>query len=96
MNKLLTVLATSLIGVAMHGTATAAPKQVTLTVPTMDCATCPITIKAALLKVPGVKSAVVSYARRNAKVSFDDSKTDVAALTQATDAAGYPSFVADR
>ena len=77
------------------GPALAAPKLVTLTVPTMECATCPITIKAALLKVPGVSRAVVSYPRRSAQVTFDDAKTDVAALTRATEQAGYPSFVAD-
>ena len=73
----------------------AATRQVTLTVPTMDCATCPVTIKVALLKVPGVTRAVVSYARRNAVVTFDDAKTNVAELTKATDSAGYPSFLAD-
>ena len=77
------------------GPALAAPKLVTLTVPTMECATCPITIKAALLKVPGVSRAVVIYPRRSAQVTFDDAKTDVAALTRATEQAGYPSFVAD-
>jgi mercuric ion binding protein len=75
--------------------ASAAPRQVTLSVPTMDCATCPITIKAALLKVPGVTRAQVSYAHRRALVSFDDAKADVAALTRATRDAGYPSFAAD-
>ena len=75
--------------------AVAAPRQVTLSVPTMDCATCPITIKTALLKVSGVTKAQVSYARRTAIVQFDDAKTDVAALTRATDNAGYPSFAAD-
>jgi len=69
-------------------------RQVTLTVPTMDCDTCPVTIRIALMKVPGVSRAVVSYARRNAKVTFDDTKTDVTALTKATEAAGYPSFEA--
>jgi mercuric ion binding protein len=73
----------------------AAQRQVTLTVPTMDCATCPVTIKVALMKVPGVSRAVVSYQHRTAKVSFDDARTDVAALTRATDSAGYPSFLAD-
>lgn len=72
-----------------------AQRQVTLTVPSMDCATCPVTIKVALLKVPGVSRAVVSYAHRDAKVTFDDAKTTVADLTRATDAAGYPSFQAD-
>ena len=77
------------------GPAFAAPRQVTLTVPTMDCATCPVTIKVALMKVPGVSKAVVSYKHRTAQVSFDDAKTDVAALTRATDGVGYPSFEAD-
>jgi mercuric ion binding protein len=73
----------------------AATRQVTLTVPTMDCATCPVTIRVALMKVPGVTRANVSYARRDARVTFDDAKTDVAALTKATEAAGYPSFATE-
>lgn len=77
------------------GAAQAAPRQVTLTVPAMDCATCPVTIRAALLKVPGVSAAKVSYERRTARVTYDDAKTDVGALTRATDAVGYPSFQAD-
>lgn len=93
MNNLITVAGAALLMGA--GSAFAVPQQVTLTVPTMDCATCPVTIKVALLKVPGVSRAVVSYARRNAKVTFDDAKTNVATLTKATDAAGYPSFVAE-
>ena len=75
--------------------AEATPRQVVLTVPSMDCDTCPITIKAALMKVPGVKRAVVSYQKRTAVVTFDDTSTNVAALTRATDGAGYPSFQAD-
>jgi mercuric ion binding protein len=94
MNNLITVTGAALLMGA--GSAFAVPQQVTLTVPTMDCATCPVTIKVALLKVPGVSRAVVSYAHRNAKVTFDDAKTNVATLTKATDAAGYPSFEAGR
>ena len=93
MKKLLLIAGAALLMVG--STAFAATRQVTLTVPTMDCATCPVTIKVALLKVPGVSRAVVSYARRNAIVTFDDARTDVAALTKATDSAGYPSFLAD-
>ena len=90
MNKLLALAATALL--ASTVSAYAAPRQVTLTVPTMDCETCPITIRVALMKVTGVSRAVVSYAHRNAKVTFDDAKTNVGALTKATEAAGYPSF----
>jgi mercuric ion binding protein len=77
------------------GSAAAAPRQVTLIVPTMDCATCPITIRAALLKVPGVSKAQVSYQKRRAVVSYDDARVSVTELTRATDEAGYPSFVSD-
>jgi periplasmic mercuric ion binding protein len=90
MNKLFAFAAAALLGVTAQ--VHAAPKQVTLTVPTMDCDTCPITIRVSLMKVPGVSRAVVSYERRTAKVTFDDAKTSVAALTKATEAAGYPSF----
>ena len=93
MHSRLALIAAALV---FSGTsAIAAPRQVTLSVPTMDCATCPVTIKVALLKVPGVSKAQVSYARRRAVVSFDDAKTDVATLTRATSDAGYPSFEAD-
>jgi len=88
------LLALGLLGL-LSGAALAAPRQVTLTVPTMDCATCPVTIRVALLKVPGVSKAVVSYARRDARVSYDDAQATVADLTRATDAAGYPSFLAE-
>ena len=52
MNKLLALAAAALL--AGTAPAYAAPRQVTLTVPTMDCDTCPITIRVALMKVPGV------------------------------------------
>jgi len=68
-------------------------QTVALNVPTMDCATCPITIKAALVKVPGVSKANVSYQRREAVVVFDDSKTTVDELKKATSDAGYPSLL---
>lgn len=73
--------------------ALAKTQTVSLNVPTMDCATCPLTIKAALSKVPGVSRAKVSYERREAVVVFDDSKTNVDELKKATSDAGYPSFV---
>lgn len=73
----------------------AAPRAVTLSVPGMTCAACPITVKKALTKVEGVQSAAVSYEKRQAVVIFDDAKTDVRALTQATANAGYPSTVRD-
>jgi len=69
----------------------AATKTVTLAVPSMTCAMCPITVKKALNAVPGVSKVDVSFVKKDAVVTFDDAKTSVAALTKATANAGYPS-----
>lgn len=71
----------------------AAMKTVTLSVPGMTCAACPITIETALNNVEGVSKADASYPDREAVVTFDDAETSVEALTQATANAGYPSTV---
>lgn len=75
--------------------ARAAEQTVVLNIPTMDCATCPLTIKTALLKVKGVSRAEVSYERREARVTFDDSVATIAALKQATRDAGYPALLGE-
>lgn len=72
----------------------AAPRTTTLNVSNMTCATCPITVKHALTKVKGVTRAVVDFDRKQAVVSFDDARTNPAALIKATTDAGYPSSVA--
>ena len=68
-------------------------QTVALNVPTMDCATCPITIKAALNKVPGVSKVKVSYEKREAVIVYDDARATVADLKKATEDVGYPSMV---
>lgn len=69
----------------------AATKTVTLSIPSMTCRVCPITVKKALNAVPGVSRVDVNFDKKDAVVSFDDSKTSVTALTKATADAGYPS-----
>lgn len=69
------------------------PRTVILSLPTMDCAVCPITVKKALGKVDGVSRVEVDFGKRQAIVSFDDAKTSAEALTRATKDAGYPSTV---
>lgn len=71
----------------------AATRSVTLSVPGMTCAACPITVKKALTRVEGVERAEVSFESREAVVTFDDAKTNDQALTKATGDAGYPSTV---
>lgn len=78
---------------AMTSPLWAATQTVTLSVPDMNCAACPITVKKALGKVSGVSKTDVNLDRREAKVAFDDVKTSVEALTRATKDAGYPSTV---
>ncbi|MEZ5707593.1 MAG: mercury resistance system periplasmic binding protein MerP [Burkholderiaceae bacterium] len=75
--------------------ASAATRSVTLAIPTMDCPVCPLTVKRALSKVPGVSHVEVSYEKRQAVVTFDDTKSDVFALTESTKNAGYPSTMVE-
>lgn len=88
MKSTILVLALSVASLAW-----AAPQSVILSVPGMDCAACPITVKKALTRVEGVSKAEVSFEKRQAVVWFDDAKTSAAALTRATTNAGYPSSV---
>lgn len=91
MKKLLSALALALI--AAMAPVWAATQTVTLSVPGMTCAACPITVKKALAKVEGVHQVEVSYEQRAAVVTFDDAKASVPQLTRATEDAGYPSSV---
>ena len=91
MNRLFTLIALAAILVAP---ASAASKTVTLSVPGMTCAACPITVKKALNKVEGVSRIEVSLENREAVVTFDDQKANVQALIDAVTKAGYPTKLA--
>ena len=66
-------------------------QTVTLEVKNMTCAVCPITLKKALEKVPGVTSAIIIFDKKQAQVTFDDGVASVDKLREATANAGYPS-----
>ena len=76
---------------AAAGPLRAEPRTVTLEVSNMSCALCPITVKQAITKVPGVLDAKVDYDAKAAVVRFDTDRTNVEAITAATRNAGYPS-----
>jgi mercuric ion binding protein len=80
---------------ALSWTAVSASDQarVVLAVENMTCAACPITVKKALSKVPGVSQVTVDYEHKTAVVRYDPEKTTTAELTKATTSAGYPSTV---
>ena len=69
----------------------AASQTVTLSVPGMTCAACPLTVKKALTRGEGVTKVEVSFEDREALVTFDDSKTGAQALSEASENAGYPA-----
>jgi periplasmic mercuric ion binding protein len=92
MQKLLAAIALT----AVVAPVWAATQTVTLSVPGMTCAACPITVKKALSKVEGVSHVDVTFEKREAVVTFDDAKASVEALTRATTNAGYPSTVKEK
>lgn len=69
----------------------AAPQTVVLDVQNMTCELCPITVKKALDRVPGVAAAKIDLGRKTATVKFDPERASLAALVKATTNAGYPS-----
>ncbi|MEO6409609.1 MAG: mercury resistance system periplasmic binding protein MerP [Burkholderiaceae bacterium] len=71
----------------------AGTRTATLEVADMDCAACPITVRKALEKVPGVGSVKIDSKTKTAVVAFDAAKASPDALTKATTDAGYPSTV---
>ena len=91
MNNLNRALVALSISIVLSAPAFAASKTVTLDVPGMTCSTCPITIKKALNKVPGVSKIDFNLEKKQAVVTFDDTKSDTKALVKATTDAGFPS-----
>ena len=76
---------------AVASGAALATQTVTLSVPDMSCSTCPIQVKQALSKVPGVSKAAASLAKKEAVVTYDESKTSVESLLKATADIGFPA-----
>lgn len=90
MKKLAVLIALS---AALSAPAWAVTKTVTLSIPGMTCGACPITVRTALKRVSGVETVGIDEAQKLVTVTYDDSKTNVRSLTQATKDAGYPSSI---
>lgn len=69
----------------------AAERRVTLAVENMTCAACPITVRTAIERVPGVRDVEVDFENKTAAVLFDDSQATIEALEEASRLAGYPA-----
>jgi mercuric ion binding protein len=93
MNK--TVIAI-LLSLSLSAPAFAATQRVTLSVPGMTCGACPITVRTALKRVPGVEHVAIAEAKKEVVVTFDNAKTNAQVLLHATRDAGYPAHVVKR
>jgi mercuric ion binding protein len=76
---------------ALAAPAVAAERTAALAVENMTCSACPFIVKRTLAAVPGVREVTVSFDEHRATVVYDDAVATVAALTDATAQAGYPS-----
>ena len=82
----------AIAGILLASPAIAGTSQtLTLDVQNMSCATCPITVKKALQRVPGVIDVKIDYERKTATVQLDSDNASVTILTKATTDAGFPS-----
>ena len=73
----------------------AAEQTVILNVDNMTCPACAPVVKKSLMRIEGVIISDLSTETNTATVTFDDAKTGVAALIDATTSAGYPSRLAE-
>lgn len=90
MKRLLAGLALG-AAVAGGGAAMAAAQTAILAVENMTCESCPYIVKKTLASVPGVTRVDVSYEKKTAVVTFDDTKTTLKDLVAASTNAGYPA-----
>jgi len=89
--SLFAALALAVLGFASP--AGAVQKTVVLSVSGMNCGTCPITVRKSLEKVAGVEKVKATLEPPEAVVTFDDAKTSIETLLEATKRAGFPSKI---
>ena len=71
----------------------AAEKTITLSVPGMNCPSCPYMIEQSISFVDGVQSAEAVLETRSCSVTFDDAVATVEDILGATAGIGYPSTI---
>ncbi|MCL4476124.1 MAG: cation transporter [Nitrospirae bacterium] len=83
------ILSCFLFTISNAGSAEGNLKQVTLKVEGMTCATCPVTVKVALKRLPGVINTDVSFKEAKAVVGYQEGKVTVEQMIKAIEDAGY-------
>jgi len=67
-------------------------ENATLKLRGMSCASCARSIEDAINSVPGVNECIVNFGAEQATVDYDPRKTDLQAIQNAVDAAGYSAY----
>lgn len=89
MKKQITIIGFLILSHALS----AKTRSISLDLPTMNCRMCPVTVKKALSQLEGVSAVDVNFEKKIADVTFDDDKTNVSELIEATTNAGYPATI---
>lgn len=92
MKKLLTIAGFLTMAVT-SSVASAGERTIKLSVPGMNCASCPYMVKQAISDVDGIKSVEATMDDRSATVIFEDTLTTIDKIVEATANIGYPSTV---
>ena len=88
-------IAMMIVLVLIAAPSAAAERTVVLLIDNMTCALCPITVRTAIQRVPGVAEVEVDLDAKTASVVYDDAETTVAEIAEASGAAGYPAHPRD-
>lgn len=94
MKHFLAALALAAMSLSATG-ATAGEQTIRLAVEGLGCPSCYFIVERSISRVPGVKSVDLSVVTNIATVTFDDTMTSAAAVSNATDANGFPSTIID-
>ena len=90
-------MATSLKALALFAAAMSAfaaePQTAQLEVSGMTCSLCPLTVRKALERVPGVLDAKADLATHSAQARYDPDKVSAEALAKAVSDAGFPARI---
>jgi periplasmic mercuric ion binding protein len=69
------------------------PRRVMLDIPGMNCPVCPISVRKALERLPGVVTAKADLSSKSAEVTFDPDRISPERLAKAVSDAGYPATI---
>jgi mercuric ion binding protein len=90
----LAVLTTQIPSFANDGTVATAQAEQTkaqFAIENMTCATCPISVKKAMMRVEGVLAVKIDFKTKIATVSYDPAVTTTETIAAASTNVGYPA-----